>query len=83
MNTYFALLAEYGTAQIPVEKCARLFGLSVKKAEEYARRQILPVPAYRIGSQKSPWLIDAGVLAKYLDCAKNEAQKEWAEMRSP
>lgn len=54
MKTFFALMAEFGTAQIPVERCAALFGLSPKKAEEYASRQKLPVPAFRIGSQKAP-----------------------------
>lgn len=81
MNTFFALMAEYGTAQIPVEKCAALFGLSPKKAEEYAGRQQLPVPAFRLGSQKSPWLVDAARLADHLDRAKAQAEKEWAVLR--
>lgn len=82
MNTFFALMAEYGTAQIPVEKCAGLFGLSPKKAEEYAGRQQLPVPAFRLGSQKSPWLVDAQKLAEYLDAAKLRAQDEWQRLRA-
>lgn len=82
MNTFFTLMAEFGTAQIPVEKCAPLFGLSPKKAEEYACRQQLPVPAFRIGSQKSPWLVDAHKLAEHLDAAKEQARKDWERMRS-
>lgn len=82
MNTFFALMAEYGTAQIPVEKCAALFGLSPKKAEEYAGRQQLPVPAFRIGSQKSPWLVDAQKLASHLDAAKLQAEDEWKRIRN-
>lgn len=81
MNTFFALMAEYGTAQIPVEKCARLFGLSPKKAEEYAGRQQLPIPAFRVGSQKSPWLVDAGQLASHLDEAKQRAHDDWTKVR--
>ncbi len=81
MNTFFALMAEYGTAQIPVEKCAHLFGLSSKKAEEYAGRQQLPVPAFRLGSQKSPWLVDAAKLALHLDLAKERAQEDWDRLR--
>ncbi len=82
MNTFFALMAEYGTAQIPVEKCAHLFGLSPKKAEEYAGRQQLPVAAFRVGSQKSPWLVSAQDLAAHLDAAKQRAQEDWARLRA-
>jgi len=81
VNTFFALMAEYGTAQIPVEKCAGLFGLSPKKAEEYACRQRLPVPAFRVGSQKSPWLVDAAKLAEHLDAAKEQARRDWEHMQ--
>lgn len=80
MNTFFALMAEYGTAQIPVERCASLFGLTPKKAEEYAGRQQLPVPAFRIGSQKSPWLLDAAKLAEYLDSKKRQAELDWQKI---
>lgn len=81
MNTFFALMAEYGTAQIPVEKCASLFGLAPQKAMEYAGRQKLPVPAFRIGSQKSPWLVDAHQLAEHLDAAKEQARKDWERIQ--
>lgn len=81
MKTFFALMAEFGTAQIPVERCAALFGLSPKKAEEYASRQKLPVPAFRIGSQKSPWLVDAHQLAEHLDAAKEQARKDWERIQ--
>ncbi|WP_312839794.1 pyocin activator PrtN family protein [Delftia tsuruhatensis] len=77
MNTFFALMAEYGTAHIPVEKCSDLFGMSPKKACELAGRQGLPVPTFRIGSQKSPWLIDAVKLAAHLDLAKKNAAADW------
>ncbi|WP_082516833.1 pyocin activator PrtN family protein [Acidovorax sp. Leaf78] len=82
MNTFFALMAEYGTAQIPVDRCANLFGLSPKKAEEYACRQRLPIPAYRLGSQKSPWLVDAAKLAEYVDETKLKAKKEWDKINN-
>lgn len=39
MNTFFALMAEYGTAHIPVENCASLFGMSPRKACDLAGRQ--------------------------------------------
>lgn len=82
MNTFFALLAEYGTAQIPLERCAPLFGIGAKEAEKRAGLQSLPVPAFRAGSQKSPWLIDASKLASYLDERKAQAEAEWRKMRA-
>lgn len=82
MNTFFALMAEYGTAHIPVARCAALFGMTPKKACELAGRQKLPVPAFRMGSQKSPWLVDAQKLAQYLDRLKGNAEKEWQLIRN-
>ncbi len=81
MNTFFALLAEHGTAQIPLERVCSLFGLSPKEANTRAKRQDLPVPAYRVGSQQSPWLIDAGQLAAFLDDAKAKAAIEWRKIK--
>ena len=75
-------MAEYGTAQIPVAKCAGLFGLTPANAEANAVRQRLPVPAFRAGSQKSPWMIDAKQLAEYLDAAKAHAKQEWEKARA-
>ncbi len=82
MNTFFALMAEYGTAQIPVERCAHLFGFEPKEACRRAALQRLPVPTFRAGTQKSPWLVDAGRLAQYLDELKTKAQTEWEKMRA-
>lgn len=77
-STYFALLAEFNTAEIPLRLCCvKFFGLEEKKASERARRQQLPVPAYRGGSQKSEWLIDAVELAKYIDTKKEAAKLDW------
>ena len=81
MNTFFALLAEHGTAQIPLERVCSLFGLSPKEANVRAKRQELPVPAFRVGSQQSPWLIDAGQLAAFLDAAKSKAADEWRRIQ--
>lgn len=77
-STYFALMAEYNTAEIPLKLCCnKFFGIDEKKAAERARQQRLPVPAYRGGSQKSEWLIDAGALAKYIDAKKEAALQDW------
>lgn len=82
MNTFFALLAEYGTSQIPLDRVSSIFGLSPKEAEKRACLQKLPVPAFRAGTQKSPWLVDAGKLASYLDDCKARAEADWRKMQS-
>ncbi len=82
MNTFFALLAEYGTAQIPLERCVSLFGIDTKEAAKRAALQRLPVPVFRAGTQKSPWLIDASKLAAYLDECKAKAEADWSKMRA-
>ncbi|MGJ7459350.1 pyocin activator PrtN family protein [Halomonas sp. RA08-2] len=80
MNTYFGLLAEFdGRAEIPLDEVApRYFGISPRTASARAGAQALPVPAYRAGdSQKSPWLVSAVDLAKYLDARRAEAHAQW------
>lgn len=76
-RTLFLLLAEFGTGQIPLDRCAHHFGLSPDEAKRAAARQKLPVPAFRLGSQKSPWLVSAEALAKYIDTQAQAAQVEW------
>lgn len=54
MNTHFAQLAIYGDVNILLKKCCMaFFGLSPKRAAEAANKQALPVPPYRLGSNKS------------------------------
>jgi hypothetical protein len=81
VNTFFSLLAEYGTGHIPLDKCAHLFGLAPEEAAKRANRQALPVPTFRAGSQKSPWLVDATALASFLDQLKVEAARDWRRIR--
>ena len=77
MNTHFALLAIYGDVNIPLEKCCmEFFGLSPKRAAEAANKQALPVPAYRLGSNKSQWFMDSRKLSDYIELMKKEAENE-------
>lgn len=82
MNTLFLLMAEYGTAQIPLVRCARMFGMTPEEAAKRAGRAALPIPAYRVGSQKSPWLVDATLLAAFLDERKEQAADDWRRVNS-
>lgn len=81
MNTVFLLLAEYGTGQIPLDRCAHLFGLSPEEAAKRAGRQALPIPAFRAGTQKSPWLVGASDLANFLDTQRAVAKRDWTRLR--
>lgn len=83
MNTYFGLLAQFGKAEIPLSECCGMFGLSEGEAKRRATLHDLPVPAYRAGSQKGPWLVSADDLAKYLDERKTDARAEWKKMHAP
>lgn len=81
VSTYFALLAEFGTGQIPLEAvCERYFGLNEREAKRKACMQQLPVPVFRIGSQKSGWLVSAEDLANRIDEERENAAKEREKM---
>lgn len=81
MNTLFALMAEFNTAEIPLEKvCEKFFGLSERKAKQRASTHELPVPAYRGGSQKSPWLVNVQDLANYIDNCREKARLDWEKL---
>lgn len=80
-STYFGLLAEFGCAEIPLaECCQKYFDLSPEEAKRRASMHRLPVPAYRAGSQKSPWLVAAEDLAALIDAQKAAARAEHQKM---
>lgn len=80
-STYFGLLAEYETAEIPLESiCQKYFNISFGVAKNRANTQQLPVPAYKAGTNKSPWLVSAADLAQYLDERKEQARREWNQI---
>jgi len=79
--TFFGLLAEFGEAEIPLARVSeKYFGLSVPKAKRRACTQQLPIPAYRAGSQKSPWLVSAADLASHIDQQRKLAADLWENM---
>jgi hypothetical protein len=80
--TLFLVLAEYGTAQIPIERCAHQFGMTPAQARDAAKRQALPVPTYRLGSQKSPWIVDAAALATHIRNKRELAEAEWRRIHA-
>jgi len=80
-TTVFLLLAEFGTGHIPLERCCHHFGMKPEEANRRATRQSLPVPVFRLGSQKSPWLVAADVLATYIDWHREQAATQWEKMK--
>ena len=55
---------------------------SAALAARRAAVQRLPVPAFRVGSQKAPWLVDAATLAQHLESLKAKAQADWEKVRA-
>lgn len=77
-STYFSLLAEFGTAHIPVVTLAKkYFNYDEKKAKTEALKNNYPFPVFRLGTQKSVWMADAAEVAKYIDEAKARAKKDY------
>lgn len=83
MNTAFLLLAQYGKADVPLAAVASDYlGMTQKEANTRATRAALPFPAYRVGSNKSPWLVRVTDLAAYLDAEREKAERDWKERRN-
>ena len=80
-KTVFLPLAGFGTGHISLERCCQHFGMKPEEANKRAARQSLPGPVFRLGSQKSPWLVAADVLAAYIDGQRNEATKQWQRLQ--
>lgn len=73
-STYFGLLAEFGEANIPLERVApKYFGLSCTEARRRAPAKLLPCRTFRLGGQKSPWLVSAADLAELIDSRRQKA----------
>lgn len=80
-NHYALLMIEYGAAFVPLEQIARKYlALSPDRADRDAGAQRLPFPAFRAGTQKSPWMVSVLELARYLDRRHDEAAEQWRRM---
>ena len=74
-STFFGLLAEFGEANIPLDRVApKYFGLGLQEARRRASARQLPCRAFRLGGQKSPWLVSAIDVAELID---RHRQKPW------
>lgn len=78
MNTFFALMAEYNAAHIPVTTVAKkYFGYDDNVAKNKAAKGDYPFPVFRASGQKSPWLVSVTDLAKFLDEMRDRAARDF------
>jgi hypothetical protein len=79
ISTYFALLAEFNTAQIPLKDlCKKYFNLSFGEAKKRAARQALPVPVFKMSpAENGCYFVKAENLAEYIDDQIKNAELEW------
>ena len=84
MKTLFLLQAEFdGRAEVPLtEICEPYLSMGKKRAESLAKVQKLPFPVHRLGTQRSPWMVNLIDLAKYIDQCRKEAEDEWFKMNA-
>lgn len=61
---------------VPLDEVCQWFGLSVAEARKRAPTQTLPVPAFKLGSQKSPWLVHAQDVVDYVKARHREAARD-------
>lgn len=68
MNTSDDLKVEFGSVYPRVEAVAEKFlDLTPEQATRKAAKGELPFPVFRIGSAKSPWLVDVKTLADFVE----------------
>lgn len=84
MKTIFLLMAEFDSPTIPLEKVAQKYFNISSKAEydRKAKNHTLPVPAFRMGGQRSQWFIHVEALAEYIDKLAAEQKTVWQKMNA-
>ncbi len=82
MNTMFLLMAEYGSATVPLSQvCEKYFGLKPATAEN-ARLWAIPIPTFRAAeSQKAPRMIHIQDLANHIDAQLKKGRDLLEQMK--
>lgn len=82
-KTLMFLMMEYETPVVPLKKVhEKYFGIeNTYTANKRAKDQDLPVPVFRMGSNKSEWLVRLEDLAFYIDKQAEETKKVWEKMQ--
>lgn len=82
-DTLVMLLATHRDAIVPLaDICEKYFGLGLFQAKRAARMRKLPVPALRLGDQKSPWMVKLSDLAEYIDTVSDQASQAWKQSKT-
>jgi hypothetical protein len=78
-STFFSLMAEFGTAQIPLDDmCDKYFDLTLPSAKRKAAAQDLPVPAIKLRDKgHTKYFIKAEHLADMIDQQAELAMEDW------
>lgn len=78
-KTELLLMMQHESPLIPLDGiCKDYFALSRATAIHRAKAGTLPITAFRLtDSQKSPWMVHASDLARYIDQRRAEAAREW------
>lgn len=78
MRTQFLLLAEFGTALIPLSEVGkRYFEHSENQVNSWARQNKYPFPILRLGGQKAKWVVSIEDFAQYVDSQREKAKEEF------
>jgi hypothetical protein len=81
MNTFFLVMAEFESVEIPLEKICDRFGLKLPQAKREAAGHELPVPFYK-NTPKGGYFCNATDWARYLDSNATAARNEWEKMNN-
>jgi hypothetical protein len=81
MNTLFLVMAQFESAEIPLEKLCEQFGLALPHAKRKAALHELPVPFYK-KTTKGGYFCNASDWAQYLDSKAAAARAEWNKMNN-
>ena len=77
-STFFALMAEFQAAHIPITEVGKkYFGYSEAEAKRAATLNKYPFPVFRAGSNKSQWIVNTSDLAEYLDECRDKAVSQY------
>lgn len=83
MKTVTMLFARFESATVNLEDIAKeFFGLTPDQAKRQAGTGQLPVPAFRIGKAKAPWLVHLDDLAKHIDQAREQAKNDHQKLHA-
>lgn len=73
------LMAQYESPTIPLEEVRETYFniTSKRESDNKARNHDYPVPVFKLGGQRSPWMLHIKDLADYIDRVQREQSEVW------